>query len=83
MDIAVKKAITKSSIQDKESAIESYIAAVSGKSNTEAREIASDILGENVFWDWDREEICSFSCHFSDATQYLEHVRATITLLAE
>jgi hypothetical protein len=26
---------------------------VSGKSNSVARAVAADILGEEVFWDWD------------------------------
>lgn len=28
-----------------------------GKSNAHAREIAYDILGENVFWNWDCEHL--------------------------
>lgn len=54
--IAVQQAITKSSVVSaaaKESAFKHYVEAVDGKSNTEAREIAADILGEKVFWDWD------------------------------
>jgi len=35
-------------------AYQHYISASSGKSNSEAREIAKDIIGESVFWDWDR-----------------------------
>lgn len=39
----------------KESALKHYLEAVDGKSNTEARDIAADILGERIRWDWDRE----------------------------
>ena len=52
--IAVEKAIDVSSIGDKSAAYRHYLSTASGKSNTEAREIAKDILGESVFWDWDR-----------------------------
>ncbi|EMD42309.1 hypothetical protein CERSUDRAFT_79893 [Gelatoporia subvermispora B] len=52
-DEAVAQAIQRSSIQHKEQALEAYRAAVQGKSNSEARDIAKDILGEPVFWDWD------------------------------
>ncbi|KAJ6601346.1 isocitrate lyase [Mycena vulgaris] len=50
---AVETAISQSSIEDKDGAYKSYFAAVEGKSNSEAREIATDILGEPVYWDWD------------------------------
>ncbi|OBZ79172.1 Methylisocitrate lyase, mitochondrial [Grifola frondosa] len=50
---AVEKAIQRSSIKNKEDALKEYLAAAEGKSNNEARDIAKDILGENVFWDWD------------------------------
>jgi isocitrate lyase len=50
---AVESAIKSSQIADKESAYKGYLASVSGKSNTEARAIAEDILGKPVFWDWD------------------------------
>lgn len=52
---AVKQAIDASSLGDKEAAFKGYLAAVDGKSNATARDIAKDILGEPVFWDWDRE----------------------------
>ncbi|KAL0951733.1 hypothetical protein HGRIS_008407 [Hohenbuehelia grisea] len=52
-DQAVEQQIKSSSIKDQESAYKAYLEASSGKSNNEAREIAKDILGENVFWDWD------------------------------
>ncbi|TFL06158.1 isocitrate lyase [Pterulicium gracile] len=52
-DQAVESAIKASSIADKESAMKGYLASAAGKSNGEAREIAEDILGKPVFWDWD------------------------------
>jgi len=52
-DQAVEKAINVSDIADKESAYKGYLEAVAGKSNYEARVIAKDIIGEDVFWDWD------------------------------
>jgi hypothetical protein len=53
--IAVEKAINNASnIGNKSAAYQRYISASSGKSNSEAREIAKDIIGESVFWDWDR-----------------------------
>ena len=48
MRTAVHQAIQKSSIASKESAYEHYLAAVEGKSNADARDIAADILGERV-----------------------------------
>ncbi|KAJ7146250.1 isocitrate lyase [Mycena epipterygia] len=51
---AVETAIAQSSsIENKDAAYKSYLTAVDGKSNSEAREIAADILGKPVFWDWD------------------------------
>ncbi|PSS29671.1 hypothetical protein PHLCEN_2v2819 [Hermanssonia centrifuga] len=43
-----------SSIADKDAAYERYLAAVDGKSNSDARDVAADILsGNRVTWDWD------------------------------
>ncbi|KAG9222378.1 hypothetical protein CCMSSC00406_0002713 [Pleurotus cornucopiae] len=50
---AVEQAIKGSSLKDADAAYEAYIEAAAGKSNSEAREIAKDILGESVYWDWD------------------------------
>ncbi|KAL6304898.1 isocitrate lyase and phosphorylmutase [Sparassis latifolia] len=50
---AVEKAIHASAIEDKDTAIRGYHEAAAGKSNAEARDIAQDILGEPIFWDWD------------------------------
>jgi Isocitrate lyase family len=63
--IAVEKAIEKSSIKDKMAAYQNYLAATSGKSNNEARDVAKDILGESVFWDWDRKFFSLSSCYYS------------------
>jgi isocitrate lyase len=54
--IAVEKGINNaSSIGNKSAAYQHYLSASAGKSNSEAREIAKDIIGESVFWDWDRK----------------------------
>lgn len=53
LSAAVRRAIDASSISDKKAAYEGYLKAVSGKSNSEARIVAQDILGGPVFWDWD------------------------------
>ncbi|PFH52299.1 hypothetical protein AMATHDRAFT_57353 [Amanita thiersii Skay4041] len=50
---AVERAINKSPIADKKGAFETYMAAAAGKPNSDAREIAKDILGGSVYWDWD------------------------------
>ncbi|KAF8910064.1 isocitrate lyase [Gymnopilus junonius] len=50
---AVEKEIKSSNLNDKEGALKAYLSAVSGKSNTSARAVAADILGKDVFWDWD------------------------------
>lgn len=49
--------MSKTSISDKAAAYKSYLNAVSGKSNSVARAVATDILGEPVFWDWDGESL--------------------------
>ena len=51
--VAVKRAVDASNISDKAAAYEGYLKAVSGKSNSEAKIVAQDILGKPVFWDWD------------------------------
>lgn len=50
----MENAIKKSKIVDKTGAYRKYLSTVTGKSNGEAREVAADILGENVYWDCDR-----------------------------
>jgi len=60
---AVETAIAQSSIENKDAAYKSYLAAVEGKSNSEAREVATDILGKPVFWDWDLPRTREGYCH--------------------
>ncbi|KII94004.1 hypothetical protein PLICRDRAFT_49993 [Plicaturopsis crispa FD-325 SS-3] len=50
---AVHKAIQLSSIGDKDAAYQEYLAAASGKSNSDARDIARDILDQEIVWNWD------------------------------
>ncbi|KZS99706.1 ICL-domain-containing protein [Laetiporus sulphureus 93-53] len=52
-DETVERDIHRSAIKDDE-AVKSYLATAEGKSNADVRDIAKDILGEPVFWDWDR-----------------------------
>ncbi|KAI0001743.1 isocitrate lyase and phosphorylmutase [Russula vinacea] len=54
--LAVEQAIQESGnvpSHHKASALERYREAAAGKSNTEARDIAADIIGSQVDWDWD------------------------------
>lgn len=54
---AVEQAIQESGnvpSHQKADALEHYREAAAGKSNTEARDIAADILGSRLDWDWDR-----------------------------
>ena len=55
LPVAVRRAIDASNISNKDGAYEGYLKAVSGRSNSEAKVIAQDILGVPVFWDWDRK----------------------------
>ncbi|KAI0803171.1 isocitrate lyase [Irpex lacteus] len=53
---AVEKAIEHSSSLApgaKASALKHYLEAADGVSNSEARDIAADVLGERIRWDWD------------------------------
>ena len=52
---AVEKGIAASNISDKAGALEVFKTSSAGKSNTVARDIAADILGKPVFFDWDGE----------------------------
>ncbi|PCH34078.1 isocitrate lyase and phosphorylmutase [Wolfiporia cocos MD-104 SS10] len=54
-DEAVERAIHRSGIAEnqKDTAVKEYRVASEGKSNSDARDVAKDILGEPVFWDWD------------------------------
>jgi isocitrate lyase len=54
--LAIEQMVRESSViplQQKTSALERYREAASGKSNAEARDIAKDIIGSQVDWDWD------------------------------
>lgn len=54
LSLAVEKVINASShITDKEAAYKEYLHAANGKSNSHARDIAKDITGEEIFWNWD------------------------------
>lgn len=51
---AVQQAIQKSTnVSDKEAAIQKFKELSAGKSITDSRVIAKDVVGEDVFWDWD------------------------------
>ncbi|RDX51925.1 isocitrate lyase and phosphorylmutase [Lentinus brumalis] len=50
---AFEKALEKSGVADKAGALKAFKEATDGKSITDARDIAKDIVGENIFWDWD------------------------------
>ncbi|TEB38633.1 isocitrate lyase [Coprinellus micaceus] len=52
-DQAVEREIESSNLNDKEGALKTYNEAAKGKSNSEARLIAADILNKPVSWDWD------------------------------
>lgn len=41
-------------ISSPDKTFDQYKSLVEGKSNTEARGIARDLLGKDVWWDWDR-----------------------------
>jgi isocitrate lyase len=63
---AVEQAIQESSnipSHHKASALKRYREAAAGKSITEARNIAADIIGSQVDWDWDRASV--FAARFS------------------
>jgi isocitrate lyase len=66
---AVEKAINASSINDKPGAFQQYLSAVVGKSNSEAREIAQDMTGETVFWDWDLPRTREGYYHFTGGVE--------------
>ncbi|PPQ77040.1 hypothetical protein CVT25_014857 [Psilocybe cyanescens] len=52
-DQAVAKEIQLSTIENKIGAAQTYFDVSHGMSNAEARAVAADILGYEVFWDWD------------------------------
>ncbi|KAF5392568.1 hypothetical protein D9757_002290 [Collybiopsis confluens] len=52
---AVEREIENSTINDKAAALKAYETATAGRSITDAREIAKDLLGAHVFWDCDKK----------------------------
>lgn len=50
---AVIDTINKSSSGNKKALIDEYLKKAKGKSNREARAIAKDITGVDIYWDWD------------------------------
>ncbi|KMU79845.1 isocitrate lyase [Coccidioides immitis RMSCC 3703] len=50
---AVIDQIKASSAANKQAAIDAFLREIKGKSNKEARAIARQILGTDIFWDWD------------------------------
>jgi isocitrate lyase len=50
---AVAQAIESSAISNKDAALEQYLQASADKSISDARSVACEIVGEEVFWDWD------------------------------
>jgi isocitrate lyase len=63
-DQAVEHAIgSLSASDDKEGALQKYKALSKGKSNSEARLAAREVLGSDVFWDWD----CGYFLHASNS----------------
>ncbi|EKM61426.1 uncharacterized protein PHACADRAFT_204595 [Phanerochaete carnosa HHB-10118-sp] len=69
---AVEHAIANSSkisAAAKDSALKHYLEAVGGKSNTEARDIAADILGERIRWDWDSPKTREGYYHYTGGVE--------------
>ncbi|KIY46310.1 isocitrate lyase and phosphorylmutase [Fistulina hepatica ATCC 64428] len=62
---AVKRSISSSQVADKDVAYEKYIALAVGKSNKQARDIAREILGYSVAWDWDAPRTKEGYYHFT------------------
>lgn len=52
-DEAVTDVINAGTSANKPKVIEQYLSAAKGKSNTEARKVAKDITGTDVYWNWD------------------------------
>ena len=81
----MQKAIKKSDeFSDKDAIIKQYLTAASGKSNTHAREIAKEILGEEIFWNWDCRLIFLVFCDdYLILPQCLVPAKVTTIILAE
>lgn len=61
-DQAVEYAIGSSStLNDKEGALQQYKTLSKGRSNREARLAAKEVVGHDIFWDWDCEDFLSTS----------------------
>lgn len=70
---AVERAISNSSsVGDKAIALDKYHRLAAGKSNAEARKAALEVIGEEVFWDWDRTLILRFS--FQEGCTHSNHL---------
>jgi len=65
---------------DKDAAYKTYLTAVEGKSNNEARAVAADILGGSVFWDCDRESCGSMTEVYSMGIISYTHTRGLLPL---
>lgn len=63
----------------KASVFDDYKASVSGSSNSEARLAARNILGKDVFWDWDLPRTKEGFYHTSGGTE----VRSTCFMVTE
>ena len=62
-DQAVEYAIGSSStLNDKEGALQNYKTLSKGRSNHEARLAAKEVIGSDIFWDWDCENILYVYC---------------------
>lgn len=84
MDYAINNSSTISAAA-KESAYKHYLEAVNGKSNTEARDIAADIIGANIQWNWDcvyLDSIIQTLLTMLNVFQYQRHVKDTTTIPA-
>ncbi|KIK70530.1 hypothetical protein GYMLUDRAFT_32560 [Collybiopsis luxurians FD-317 M1] len=66
---AVEGEINTSTISDKPAALKAYLAAASGRSISDAREIAKDLLGAHVFWDCDMPRTREGYYHFTGGVE--------------
>jgi len=63
---AVGRAVERSSrIVNKDLIMDVYLQQVSGKSNQVARAVAAEILGEDLYWDWDAPRTREGYYHYS------------------
>lgn len=67
--VAVQKELD---VVGKNSAWDDYKKAVDGKSNAQARLVAREILGKDIFWDWDCMcNACYLSISYVDAKKFI------------